>query len=185
MADIAQTAPTSVESGATNGEDIKFSGSSRNLVPAMALIAVGLIAPVMGLTDVFFAEAMAWVFVIWGLLFLYTGLMAIYKTYEMTDDRMIIRDPYRLWNYKKEWDWANVIRMDIKVKKADARAEDAELQIYYAVPGGGEVEREDRDYDPEIALVVIEKAQLSSQSDDIAELTHLPIGVKGVYTWSK
>lgn len=185
MADLAQAASTPVESESMTVRSVTFSGSSRNLVPAMALIAAGLAAPVMGLTTVYFAEAMAWTFVIWGLLFLYMGLLDAYKTYEFTDDSLIIRSPFRFWNYKKVWDWANVIRMDVKVKQPDAPLQDAELQIYWDVPGEVEVEREDRDYDPAIAQGVVEHAGLSSDSDEFQELDHLPFGQRGIYTWRK
>ena len=180
MAEMAQTAPT-----ATELKQTKFSGSFRNMVPGMALIFAGLMAPMMGLTHVFFAEAMAWVFVLWGLFFVYVAMIDVYKSYEITEETMIIRAPFRFWNPKKVWDWANVIRLDIKVERPGERIEDAQLQIYYDVPGEIEIEREDRNYDPAIAAAVIDMAKLSPQGDEVANLAALPFDVKGVYTWSK
>ena len=180
MADMAQAAPTTTEVTRT-----KFSGSFRNMVPGLALIFAGVAAPMMGLTNVFFAAAMAWVFVIWGLFFVYVALMDVYKTYEITEEALIIRDPFRFWNARKEWDWANIIRADVKVARRSARVEDAQFQLYFDVPGEVEVEREDRDYNPEIARAVIDRAQLNPQSDVVEDLDQLPFDVKGVYTWSK
>lgn len=185
MAELAQSASTPAESDNSTVKSIQFTGSARNLVPAIGLLVAGLAAPVMGLTVVYFAEALAWTFVIWGLLFLYMGLLDIYKTYEFTENALIIRSPFRFWNYKKEWDWASVIRMDVKIKQPNARIQDAELQLYWDVPGEVEVEREDRDYDPAIAQAVIDYAGLSSESDEIEELDHLPLGQTGSYTWRK
>ena len=145
MAELAQATPA--ESDNTKSSSIRFAGSSRNLVPAIALIAAGLTAPVMGLTDVYFADAMATTFVIWGLLFLYMGLLDAYKTYEVTDESLIITSPFRFWNYKKEWDWASVIRMDVKVKQPDARLH-AGLQHGTPRPAGHVPQRPDTALQP-------------------------------------
>ena len=69
-----------------------YTGSSNNLVPGVALLFGGILAFSMGMTDVFFAEATAWTFAIWGVLMIYSGLLEINETYEVTDDALIVRN---------------------------------------------------------------------------------------------
>jgi hypothetical protein len=178
MADIAQANPVIAQS-----QSKKFSGSSRNLVPGLALIVAGLIAPVMGLTDVYFAGALAWVFVIWGALLVYADLMAIYETYEVTDDELIIKNYYRFWEPTKRWAWDRIVRVDVVVNRSDGGHEDAELRVYYDVPDEGNVEREDRDYNPELTALVLVDAGLAAAGHEVEDLSNLP-GAKAVYTWN-
>ena len=161
----------------------KFSGSNRNLIPGLALIVAGLIAPVMGLTDVYFAGALAWVFVIWGALLVFVDLMDIYESYEVTDDALIIKDNYRFWEPKKVWAWDRIIRVDVVVNRADGGHEGAQTRIYYDLPDEGNIEREDRDFDPDLTAEVLVKAGLTASGHEVEDLSDLP-HAKAIYTWS-
>jgi hypothetical protein len=141
--------------------------------------------PCMNLTDVFFAEATAWTFVLWGLLFLYIGLMDLYQTYEVTDEALIIRNPMRPWAATKVFDWPHIHRLDIKVKRSEAEFEDAELQVYYTPEGEITIEREDRAYNPDLAWLIVNRADLKQTSpDNPADFTKLPKG-KTTHIWNK
>lgn len=162
-----------------------FTGTQRNLAVGVAMLAASVLAFSMKLTDVFFAEATAWTFALWGALFIYIGLMDIYQTYEVTDAGLIIRNPMRPWAATKLFDWPHLYRMDIVVKRADAQYEDAEIQVYYTPEGEIAIEREDRAYDPQLARLIIERANLKpTDPGNPADLTALPQG-KATYAWNQ
>ena len=179
MAEMASTVADSV----TRFTNIKFEGSFRNFVPGIALLLAGLMAPAMGLTDVYFAGAMAWVFALWGLFFIYVGLIDVYETWELAEESLIIDDPLRFWERRRVWPWADVYQVDVVVERPDARIEDAEMRVYYTAPNSGDIEREDRDFDPELTRLIIERAGLGPSDNAPADLGHLPQGVKATYTW--
>jgi hypothetical protein len=165
---------------------VKFTGSQKNMAVGVTLAASGGIAFMMGLTDVFFTQAMAWVFVIWGLLFIYIGLLDGAETFEVTDDALIIKNPLRPFNSKKVWPWKDVKRMDVIVKHRDARDEDAMLRVYYLDPDDPAIGRGDRDYAPTLARLIIEKAGLSpADESNPSDLEHLPPNQKATYIWKK
>lgn len=164
---------------------IVFQGTSTNMVVGIAFLATGALAFTMDLTHVFFANAMAWVFVLWGGLFLYGKLMDLYETYTVTDETLIIKNPLRFMETLRVWDWAHIHRVDVVVKRTEAMPEDLLIQIYYTAEGEIVIEREDRVYDAELARLVIERAGLKPTSpNNPKDLTHLP-QVKTVYTWNK
>ncbi len=184
MADVVQAAPEAAPASA-RFHHIKFQGSYRNMVPGVSLILAGLLAPAMGLTDVFFAEALAWVFAIWGMSFIYVDLIDMFEVWELLDDGLVIKNPLRIWERNKSWLWSDIYRTEIVVERPDARIEDAELRVYYTPPGEGNIEREDRDYDPELARLIIDRAGLKPDGDTPADLAHFPEGVKASYNWNK
>ena len=154
MADVAEATTTlaelPTESSAASpvetpqaSEPILFGGTTRNLVPGMAMLLGGLLAFMMGMTDVFFAEAMAWTVIIWGALLIYAGLVDIYETFEVTDDALIIRNVMRPWSSGKSWDWEQISRLEVIVRKKDWRLSSAKMQIYYTAEGELGLERED------------------------------------------
>ena len=180
MADVAEAATTPAEAS----ESIKFGGTSRNLVPGMAMLLAGAIAFFMGMTDVFFAEAMAWVFIIWGLLLIYAGLIDIYETFEVTDEGLVIRDVMRPWNSRKEWDWSHISRLEVVVRRKDRRLTDAKMQIYYTAEGELGLEREDRALDPRLAELIVERAGLrAAGADNPSRMDALPLEQKALYAW--
>lgn len=176
---VAEATKTQPDSTAT-----VFYGKPQNVAVAMAMFATGVLAFSMDLTHTFFAEAMAWTFVIWGALLLYGKLIDIYQAYEVTDEALIVRNPVRFLQATKVWKWQNIQRVDVVVKRADAEYQDAVIQIHYQEPGEIVIEREDRTYDPELARLIIERAGLSPTADNsLSDLKKLPIG-KASYSWS-
>lgn len=166
-------------------QKLVFTGTQRNLALGVAMFAAAVLAFSMKLTDVFFAEATAWVFALWGVLFIYIGLMDIYQTYEVTDEGLVIRNPMRPWAATKLFDWPHLHRLDIVVKRVDATYEDAEIRVYYTPEGEIVIEREDRAYDPELVRLIIERAELQpTDPSNPSDLTKLPRG-KATYIWNK
>jgi hypothetical protein len=162
-----------------------FTGASTNsnIALGVSLTAAGAAAFMMGMTDVFFAEATAWTFVIWGVLFILVGLADIAQTYVVREDGLEIKNAVRLWDRDKYWLWDNVYQLDVAVTRPDGRLEDTVLKVHHQAPGATALEREDRAYDPELAGLIIEHANLSPSGAVIVEdLTELPRG-KAVYTW--
>lgn len=179
---MADAAMTTAETQ-TDSDRIIFHGSSKNMAVAVAMFGTAALAFSMALTDVYFAEAMAWTFVIWGALLLYGNLIDVYQAYEVTDEALIVRNPVRFLQATKVWKWDNINRMDVVVKRLDPEYRDAIIQIHYQEPNELVIEREDRVYDPELARLIIERAGLSPSGDTIEDLTKLP-PTKGSYTWT-
>ncbi len=191
MTDVATATTTPVDASPTSenqpqpaSPSIIFHGSSTNVIaPGVALLLAGIMAFSMGMTDVFFAEATAWTFAIWGLLLIYGGLMDMYTTYEVTQDALIIRNPLRLWQMRRTWDWGRVNRLDVVVKRNGARERDVVLQVYYTPEGELAMEREDRTFDATLAQIIIERAGLSPESGTPASVTDIQTEKKAVYSW--
>ena len=186
MADVAQMteAPQGGEDNAW--KTIKFKGSRSQMAVGVALAAAGGIAFMMGMTDVFFAKAWAWVFVIWGALFIYVGLIDDAEVFEVTDDALIIRNPMRPFSAKKVWPWEGIKRMEVVVKHRDARDEDATMRVYYLDPDDPTIEREDREYAPALARLIIERSGLKPDDDNVVDdLERLPPNQTGIYVWKK
>ena len=175
-----QTAATPVAD-----KQLIFTGTQRNLASGVAMLAAAGLAFSMKLTDVFFAEAVAWVFVLWGALFIYAGLMDMNQTFEVTDEALVVRNAMRPWAAPKVFDWAHLHRLDVVVKRIDGRLEDAVMQIYYTPEGEIEIFREDRAYNPDLARLLIERADLKPVDEsNPSDLTQLPKG-KATYYWNK
>lgn len=186
MADAAQMTELFQDGEQEAWKTVKFTGSQKHMAVGVALAAAGGIAFMMGMTDVFFARAWAWVFVIWGLLFIYVGLIDGAETFEVTDEALIIHNPMRPFSSKKVWLWEHVKRLDVIVKHRDARDEDAVLRVYYLDPDDPTIEREDREYAPALARLIIEKAGLSpADESNPTDLEHLPPNQKATYIWKK
>jgi hypothetical protein len=188
MADVAEATATSAEivteSPPVAPQPIEFGGTPRNLVPAMALFFAGVLAFFMGMTDVFFAEAIAWVFMIWGVLLIFVGLTDIYETYTVTDDALVIHNAMHPWRSVKEWDWEHISRLDVLVGKKDWKPSDHKMQVYFAAADELAVDREDRAYDPELAGLIIERAGLKPASaGNPTALDALPRHTEATYTW--
>lgn len=186
MAEVYGAVDTPIENNTSAASNkLVFEGTPRTLVVGLAMLATGALAFSMDLTHVFFAEAMAWTFVLWGALFLYGNLLDIYQTYEVTDEALIIKNPLRPWGATKVWDWAHLHRMDVVVKRAEAELDDAVMQIYYTPEGEIVIEREDRAYNPELARLIIERAGLKPTApENPKDLAQLPAG-KRTYFWNK
>ena len=161
-----------------------YTGTSNNLVPGSALLFAGILAFSMNMTDVFFAEAMAWTFAIWGALLIYSGLLEINETYEITDDALIVRNVMRPWAPKKTFSWDRVTRMDVVVKRAEGKDDDVTMHVYYQPQGELATERRDRVYDPSLATTVVERASLNpSDRNTPKDATRIPRKEKATFTW--
>ncbi|MCB0043940.1 MAG: US12 family protein [Caldilineaceae bacterium] len=182
MAELAQTA----ENPATDNEiESVYRGPSRNMALGVAFTAAGASAFMMGMTDVFFAEAIAWTFVIWGILFVLVDLADMAQTYVVTEDGLEIKNALRFWDQGKFWKWEDINRMDVLVKRPEAKLKDAEIQIHCQTPDNPALQREDRDYDPVLARQIIDHAGLTPQEgNNLSDLLSLP-KVEEVYTWKK
>ena len=191
MSDIASTVTAPVEppitepvTDVTPPSPMIYTGSSNNLVPGAALLFGGIMAFSMHMTDVFFAEATAWTFAIWGALLIYSGLLEINETYEVTDDALIVRNVMRPWAPRKTFDWGRVTRLDVVVKSADARDEDVEMQVYYQPAGEIANERRDRIYNPALAAAIADRAVLNpADKDTPKDITRIPRSNKATFTW--
>ena len=182
---MAEVAAANATQNSSESNAIVFQGNSRaNVSVAVAMFAAAAMAFSMDLTHTYFAEATAWTFVIWGALLLFGKWMEQYQAYVVTDEALIIRNPVRFLQAEKVWDWKNIQRMDVVVKRADAEYQDAIVQIHYQEPGEIVIEREDRVYDPELARLIVERAGLSPANDNtLNDLTVLP-QAKASYSWS-
>lgn len=161
-----------------------YSGSSNNLVPGGALLFGGILAFSMGMTDVFFAEAIAWVFAVWGALLIYSGLLQINETYIVTDDALVIRNVMRPWALQKTFDWGRVNRFDVVVKRAEAQDQDIEMRVYYQPEGELANERRDRTYDASLAALIVQHAGLNpADKATPRDVTVIPRNEKTTYTW--
>lgn len=163
----------------------RFTGSPRNLVPGVAILLAAAMAFSMGMTDVFFAEAIAWTFVLWGALLVYSGLQDINETYTVTDEHLEITNVMRPWGYKKRWHWAYVNRMDVVVKRAGAEPNDIEMRVYYVEPPSLAIHREDRIFDTELARLVVERAALRPLENAPSDFSQIPTDKKATYTWGR
>lgn len=190
MATVAQVTNPSLETEVTNETPtsksrIIFTGSHRNMAVGVAMFATALLAFSMDLTHVFFARAVAWTFILWGLLFIYGSLLDVYQSYEVTDNTLIISNPIRFLLPTKVWQWANVQRLDVTVRRTDAEYQDATIKVYYQEPGELTIEREDRVYDPELVRLIVEHAELlpvdKKNPTNFAELPK----AKATYIWNK
>ena len=179
---MTEVAATNAAETQTDSDPIIFQGSPQNISVAIAMFATAALAFSMSLTDVYFAEATAWTFVIWGALLLFNNLLEVYQSYEVTAESLIVRNPVRFLQAAKVWNWENIQRLEVTVKRTDAEYKDAVMQIYYQEPGELTIEREDRIYDPELERLVIERAGLAADGSTLEDFTTLP-QVKTTYIW--
>lgn len=176
---------TTNETPVSENSKIIFTGTHRNMAVGVAMFVTGTLAFSMDLTHTFFAEATAWTFVLWGLLFIYGSLLDVYQSYEVSEDALVIRNPIRFLLPTKVWAWENLQRVDLVVRRTDAEYQDTTLKVYYQEPGELTIEREDRVYDPELARLIIERAGLQPvDKKNPSDLTQLP-KAKATYIWNK
>jgi hypothetical protein len=192
MSELANTITAPAEPVAPPAEEVTtpppspmiYTGTSNNLVPGAALLFAGILAFSMNMTDVFFARAVAWVFAVWGVLLIYSGLLEINETYEVTDEALVVRNVMRPWALRKTFDWARVTRLDVVVNRAEGRDEDVTMHVYYQPEGELANERRDRVYNPALAAAVVERASLSpADRSTPADVTRIPREKKATFTW--
>ncbi len=188
MADSAEGVVAPVESSYASAQEPAppdyFRGAARNLVPGIAMLLAAAAAFGMNLTHVFFAEAIAWVFMIWGALLVLVSLLDTYQVFEVTDDGLHLRNYLRFWNGGKVWGWAEISRLEVVVGNKDRRPQDATLRVFYTAPGELAFQREDRAFDAQLAQAIIERAGLKpTAKDNPQDLAQLNVERGAVYTW--
>ena len=102
-------------------ESVIFRGRPKSMVSAAALLIAGTLTFTMGIDRLFFVEAIAWTFLIWGALLLYGHIIDIGTVYEVSDEGLAIKSPLRFWATSRKWDWGNMTRLDVIVRRREAR----------------------------------------------------------------
>lgn len=194
MADVVEVPHTSASAGyaaaapsapAADKSEIVFHGSPRNMVVGTTLLLAGASAFLMGMTDVFFAEAVAYVFIIWGALFLLNDLLDWTRSWSVSDEGVRIGINIGFWKPRTQWEWANINRLDLVVKRYEPKPQDVVMQVYYTAPGDPVLAREDRIFSPELAEIIIKRAGLKpTHAVNPAVLDALPPD-KTTYIWNK
>jgi hypothetical protein len=186
MAEVTETTMIAAEQAAPQRNELVFGGETRNMAMGVAMLGGGLAAFVAGLTHTFFAEAIAWTFVAWGVLFLYGDLLLATRRFIVTDEALEIKIPLRFWTRDKVWAWKDIYRMDITIDRRNTHHKDSHLQVYHQFPGEISIGREDRNYDIELAMLIIERARLKPDGDAVGvDLNNLPLGKTLVLTWKR
>lgn len=165
---------------------IVFGGETRNMAMGLAMLGAGAGAFVLGLTDTFFAEAIAITFILWGLLLLYNDLLLSTRRFTITDQGLKIDVPMRPWSRSRLWEWKDVSRLDIVTYRRDIDPENSTIQVHHQYPGEIALEREDRNFEPELASLIIARADLKPVKETAGlDLGNLPTGQDAMYTWKK
>lgn len=164
---------------------VVFRGSPRNMVVGFSMIFAGALAFVMGMTTVFFTEALAWTFLIWGALFLLFDVVDYLETWNVTDKGLVIKSPARFWANEIAWDWANINRLEVDVKRNDPDAKDLRMTVSHQLPGEIVLDREERIFSPQLANIIIQRSGLKpAHTEPEINFETLKVG-KGTYTWNK
>lgn len=189
MAELVESAGAAVEQPASSGQaedKIVFGGEPRNMAMGVAMLFAGIGAFVVGLTKTFFGESIAILFIFWGLLFVYGDLLLSTRKFIVDEDGLTIDVPMRLWSRKRFWAWKDINRVDVITHKRDIRVDNATLQIHHQYPGEIALEREDRNYSPELTQLIIERAKLKPDAATAGvDLSNLPAAIDATYTWKK
>lgn len=165
---------------------IVFGGAKRNFAMGIAMFGAGFAAFVASLTATFFVRAIASVFIAWGLFFIYTDLLISTRRFELRPDTLTVRVPFRLWNRNKVWAWKDITRLEIVIHRRDIEAASAMLRIHHQYPGSLSLEREDRNYDPELAYLVVQRAKLRPDgAGHPVDYSSLPLGEDQIIAWKK
>ncbi len=186
MANGTETTTMSVEQTAARHNAIVFGGETRNMAMGIAMLGSGIAAFVAGLTHTFFAEAIAWTFIAWGVLFLYGDLLLATRQFIVTDEALEIHIPFRFWTRDKVWEWKDIYRMDVVIDRRNTHHRDSQIHVYHQFPGEISIGREDRNYDLELASLIIERARLKPDGEAAnVDLNNLPMGQPLVLTWKR
>lgn len=162
-----------------------FNGPKKNLVIGVAMTAAGLMAFSMGMTDTFFIEAMAWTFLIWGVLMVYSNLLEMNETYTLTDENLTVTNPLRFWGAKRIWAWKYVSRVDAIIKRNDPTAEDVKIHVFYTPPQQpGVFNRAGVAFNPALIKAIVSRASLKVEKGSaFANLDVIPQDNPGMYSW--
>jgi hypothetical protein len=175
MADTVQAYPTNRQ---------VFRSKPKPIVAALALLIAGALTFSMGITHIYFVEAMAWTFAIWGALLMFNHLVDYTTRYEVTDDSFTIHTPLVLWRTRRTWLWKNINRMHVVVERTEARAEDTTIQVFHNLPGTTVLDREDIVFNPELARIIAERAGLKAKRGQAMQsFDAIPQNAKETYNW--
>lgn len=178
--------PGSVLAPETEQTDrVVFRGKAGNMVVGVALVIGGAAAFVMGMTDVFFAEAMAWTFVIWGALFLFADLIDYTSSWTVTPEALEVRSALRFWQPVKIWNWENINRFEVVVKRDDPKPEDVQMLVFFTPEGDSVIEREDRVLSPQLARMILERSGLRSTNPANPIDMEVVPAKKAQYIWNR
>ncbi len=165
-------------------ESVIFKGKSKSIVSATALLIAGILTFTMGINRLFFVEAIAWTFLIWGALLLYGHLIDMGTIYEVSENGLEIRSPLRFWALARKWDWGHITRIDLVVGKMEANEMDVVMQVHYTPEGSTVLYREDMPYYPGLAEEIVGRAGLKPQGRQaMQDFAAIPQDEKGTYTW--
>jgi hypothetical protein len=165
---------------------VVFRGVRRNMAMGVVMLAAGLAAFISGLTHTFFAGAMAWTFIFWGLFFLWGDLLETTRTFALTTEGLTINMPMRLWSRSKTWAWQDISRFTILIRRRDSQPEDVRMQVYHQYPNELALDREDTTFQPALALLIIQRAKLKPDGDaGSVDMTSLPFGQPTEFVWKR
>jgi len=166
-------------------EPLVFRGRPKSMVSAAALLIAGILTFSMGINRLFFVEAIAYTFLIWGALLMYGHMIDIGTVFEVTDDAFELRSPLRFWAMSRKWDWNHITRIDLIVSRMEATEGDVELRVHYTPEESTKLYREDLPYIPALAEEIAARAGLSPERQQAMQsFDSIPQEEKGTYTWS-
>ncbi len=169
----------------SNANEIVFHGTPKNMVVGSTMLLAGIMAFPMGMTDVFFAEAIAWTFIIWGALFLLSDILEWNRNWVVSDEGIRIGVKTPLIDRRPNWDRENINRMDLVVKRYEPKPQDVVMQVYYTAPGDSVLAREDRRLSPELARIIITRANLKATHVNNPTSFETLAPEKATYVWNK
>lgn len=166
-------------------EAVTFRGRPKSMVSAAALLIAGTLTFTMGIDRLYFVEAIAWTFLIWGALLLYGHIIDIGTVYEVSDEGLTIRSPLRFWALSRTWTWGHMTRLDVVVRRREAGADDADLQVHYTPEDSTVLFREDLPFIPELAEEIASRAGLTPERRQAMQsFDSIPQDEKATYTWN-
>lgn len=166
-------------------QSMTFKGKPKSMVSAAGLLIAGTLTFTMGIDRLFFVEAIAWTFLIWGALLLYGHVIDMGTVYEVSEDGLTIRSPLRFWALARTWDWGHITHLDVMVKKAEASEDEVDLQVHYTPEGSTVLFREDLPFLPDLAEEIASRAGLNAERGQAMQsFSSIPPDEKGTYTWN-
>ena len=165
-------------------ESLIFRGRPKSMVSAVAMLIAGILTFTMGINRLFFVEAIAYTFLIWGALLLYGHVIELATVYEVSEEGLELRSPLRFWAVARRWDWGHITHLDLIVGRLEATENDVEMQVHYTPEGSTVLFREDLPYLPELAEEIASRAGLKPEGRQAMQtFSSIPQDDKGTYTW--
>ncbi len=166
-------------------DTLTFRGRPKSMVSAAALLIAGVLTFTLGINRLYFVEAIAWTFLIWGALLLYGHLIEIGTVYEVSEDGLAIKSPLRFWAHSRSWDWGHMTRMEVVVGRREASESDVVLHVHYTPEDSTVLFREDLPYIPELAEEIANRAGLTPERRQAMQsFESIPQDEKASYTWN-